>query len=410
MNVLKRLCKSMDGSVGLAFAVASVALLTCIGVVVDATNMYKIAGNTQAALDTAVLATASVEGSQTSRISVGQQTYADNIHSTNNIKALTPKISIGENGVVFGTAEVSYKTLIMGMFGNKTVTISKQAQTNTGQLNNAEIVLVLDYSSSMQGQYEPMRDAAISFINTITKNGAQQNIKLGLVPFAGEAYVTVPGNYATTGILGTPWSNCTTGRRWPSAVADSTPSGSNDSKWGRLGGNETPTAEDYQDTCQSYTDNNLIVRPLTADHAGTITQLQLMRPHSGTNIAIAMAIGYQLISPKPPWTEGSAYDSNWQKIIILMSDGQHNKNEHGPGGIFTADQGSANVNTLCQNIKNDGVLILSIGYELNSANAIQQLRTCASDEKYALTGDQNNINDVFKQIGGLLITSPYLVH
>ena len=264
----------------------------------------------------------------------------------------------------------------------------------------------------MNDQYEAMRDAAISLINTVTDNGNSPNVKIGLVPFARYVHGTLDGSYVLGGTAGVPWTNCTTGRKWPWVWKDDTPTAAEASKWGRLGNDSLGDIEgdpDYYEDCQEMADENLTIRPLSIDHAGTIAQLNAMSPWSGTNVAVGVEYGYHVLSPNLPWDEGVAYnDGDWRKIMILLTDGRHNKSGFGPGGIYTEDQGYENVDLICDRMKQDGIMVITIAYDLDDDEGKDQMQRCASSSQYYLEGDEDNIASVFEGVGNLLAETIFL--
>jgi len=409
MNIFRRFLKSIRANTGLMFALAAVPITMAGGMAVDYTRAQLAGTEIQAALDSAVLASATTQGDNAARIQAGKKQYARNFTGSPGVTSGIPDIQIMTNGTVVASIEASISTTLMGVAGFDELTISKNSEANGGGIGKVEIVFVLDYSSSMDDQYQPMRNAVIALINDITQNGTNTDVKIGLVPFAGEVYVTLPGNYVIGATPGVPWTNCTVDRKWPWTVNDETPTALADSQWGRLYENETPLPADFVTDCTSYPANQLVTRPLTTEHAGTIAQLQSMTPHAGTNVAAGLEFGWQVVSPNAPWTQGVSYaDEDWRKIIVLLTDGAHNKKGYGPGGIYTEDQGSANVSTACQNIKSNNILMVTVAYELDDEEGKAQLQACASQSQFYLEGTEENIADVFNSIGNMLQKEVFL--
>ena len=80
----------------------------------------------------------------------------------------------------------------------------------------------------------------------------------------------------------------------------------------------------------------------------------------------------------------------------MLSDGRHNKPGFGPGGIYTSDQGSNNLDLICAEAKDEQVLIITVAYELDDDEGKEQLENCASDSQYYLEGTEDNIATVFE--------------
>jgi len=409
MKPLDRFLKSCQATTAMTFALAAIPLFAVAGATVDYSRAYVTAAEVQGALDSATLAAASTAGTDEVRITAGEKYYAKNFANSSSVMTGVPAIVISDNGKVTATVEARVTTDFMGLLGINDVVFNKNSEVTRGGIGNVEIVFVLDYSSSMADQYVAMRDAVVSLINTITENGTSTNVKIGLVPFAKEVHVTVPGQYVIGGTAGVSWSNCTVDRKWPFTVAESSPTSVVDSKWGRLHDNETPTPADFTSDCNDYVSNQLTTRPLTTAHGATIAQLMAMTPYEGTNLAVGLQFGWQVISPNAPWTQGASYaDTDWKKVIIMLSDGEHNKNGYGPGGVYTDAQGFNNVSTVCENVKAQGILMITVAYELDSEEAEAQLKSCASASQYYLEGNESEIAERFDSISELLQNDWYI--
>ena len=381
-----------------------------IGISVDYARAYSARTLLQSALDSAALAAAIAKTQETDAESIarGEQVFTANFDGKLNGVTATPQIVINGQQVT-ATASVNMPNIFMGAFGYNFSGVGTRTEVMVPSMGKAEIVFVLDYSSSMDDQYEPMRDAAIAMIEKITLNQTNPDVKIGLVPFAKYVYGTLPGEYVLGGTPGVPWTNCTVGRKWPFVWNTSPPlPASPGSKWGRTDGDDDIEPDEY-DQCDDHPDNNLIIRPMTSDHQGTIDQLNAMTPDSGTNVAVGMEFAFHLISPNPPWTEGVSFDDDeWQKVVILLTDGRHNKPGFGPGGIYTEDQGRENLDLICEEIKKEDVLVITVAYELDDEEGKEQLENCASASQYYLEGTEQNIASVFDNVGGMLIKALYI--
>ncbi len=96
------------------------------------------------------------------------------------------------------------------------------------------------------------------------------------------------------------------------------------------------------------------------------------------------------------------------KIIILLTDGQHNAEGFGPGGTWSSSQGYANVDHLCDAAKADGVTVVTVAYELDDGAGKDQMKRCASKSNYSLEGTESNISRIFDTIGDFLMPKLYL--
>lgn len=191
------------------------------------------------------------------------------------------------------------------------------------------------------------------------------------------------------------------------------------------------------------------VVPLTYDRAGVEDGITAMTSSGSTVIPEGLAWGWRVLSPTEPFTkveEGptlpdatiSPYnDVRWQKILVLMTDGENdvlsNGNQinslngtwysaYGRGkassynrfGTTTSSSTTAALDAdmaeLCTNIKNEGITIYTIAFRVNSTSIQNKLRNCAtSNAHYSYAADGVALSAIFNHIGEDVInTSIYL--
>ena len=142
--------------------------------------------------------------------------------------------------------------------------------------------------------------------------------------------------------------------------------------------------------------------PLTNDKEDILDNIAAMRPwfNSGTNIAAGLAWGWRVLSPTLPFTEGVAYNhEDWQKAIILLSDGRnevvgqstHNVSDYTGYGYLsqqrlgTQDNETAvtrvneKVAEMCTKVKAQGVRVYTITFQLNDPDVEAIFDACATD-------------------------------
>ncbi len=411
MNIREKFHNSVAGTTAVTFALLLIPVALSAGAMVDISRISSASSQVQEATDSAALAAATFNGTNAQKIAEGENYFQANMYA--DVASFNPSvtINISAQGVVTASATGMYPTAFMAVGGYSAHLVTGFSEVKMAGIGQAEIVFVLDYSSSMDDQYDAMRDAVIGLINTLTDNQTNTDVKIGLVPFAGEVYASMDGRYVHGGTNGVTWSNCTIDRKWPWVTTDDTPTNANESKWGLLDDDNYTdvTDNDYYEDCDEYTDNNLVIRPLSTNHNATVAQLNAMTPHEGTNVALGLEFGWQVLSPNAPWTEGVSYaDPDWNKYIILLTDGQHNREGFGPGSIFSDNQGLANMGSVCTAAKNNGVSIITVAYEFENDDGKAELQACASGAQYYLEGDEQNIATVFDNIGSFLSAGAYL--
>lgn len=182
------------------------------------------------------------------------------------------------------------------------------------------------------------------------------------------------------------------------------------------------------------------VIPLTNDADLMIQNIRAMRPHnefgannSGTNVAQGLAWGWRALSPYSPFegNEGVAYeDTETTKVLVLLSDG---RNQIVPNdGITESDYTSfgyladgrlgttnnylaaernvdAKVSRVCEAIKDKGIRLYTILFQVDFQRTQDLFRGCASkDEKgkplYYYVPDASALETAFENIGKDLTT------
>lgn len=117
---------------------------------------------------------------------------------------------------------------------------------------------------------------------------------------------------------------------------------------------------------------------------------------------LGSAWAWYMLSPK--WkgllsagSKPGTYDpDNRMKVAILMTDGEYNTqyvqgvdDKYVPG---SAPNGSSNSQalTLCTNMKDKGVIVYTVGFELDTASAIDVLEQCATDAGHHFLADNGD--------------------
>ena len=170
--------------------------------------------------------------------------------------------------------------------------------------------------------------------------------------------------------------------------------------------------------CQTYQDSSLLSVPLTTKHDDLINQLKLAKPVQLTNIALAMDVGWHLISPQPPFTqsEGKA-GSKPKRYLVLFTDGAQTVPGYGDGpsrgndknDTYTIQQAEKNTAELCKKIKADGIDVVTIAFQLGTGNARNQMQACASKPAFFFeTQSQGDLAAIFQEITSLASQSLYL--
>ena len=279
-----------------------------------------------------------------------------------------------------GSVSGRLNSVVLGLFGVRKLDVAVQAEVQSGRLIEGEIVLVLDYSSSMNssGKYQAMRDAAIDLVRTISRDYTIPTVQFALVPFAGHVYGSLPSDYVVNEAPGSTWTNCTKDRKWAHNTSDATPFPADDAtKWGMAagGGGDDDDDDDDDDRsgsaygdCHNYPSRDLVIAPLTNRHRRIVRQLEAMTPYQGTHISLGLEFGWHVLSPNAPWQEGSAYgETNKIKSIVLLTDGRQTAGAWGAGESNSSTNGERNLEDMCAAIKDQDVLMITVAFDLQDA-------------------------------------------
>ena len=392
-SFIRRFLKDRRGNVIILFALSLIPVLGVIGAAIDFSRAHVVQTKLQGALDAAVLAAASgIQRTNEERIDNAEAIFAADLASGGLGISATPLITIESDGKVKGSVVADLPSVMLGLFGINSLSLNIDAEVMSARLIQGEIVLVLDYSGSMNnsGKYQAMRDAAVDLVNTLSVDGTIPSVKFGLVPFSAHVYGSVASDYIVNEPAGGTWTNCTFDRKWPHNVTDSTPLTANDdTKWGMVGGGGEEGGSPYS-ACSNYPSRSLVIQPLTNNHAATISQLQSMTPYANTHIALGLAFGWHVLSPNAPWTEGVSYNTpNYIKSIVLLTDGRQTTSAWGPGASSSPGNGETNLEDMCTAIKAQNVLLVTVAFDLQDTATEDRLRDCATSSAYFFDADTN---------------------
>lgn len=400
---MQRFRDEASGAVALMFALAVIPLSLAAGVAIDVAEMSKAEASLQAAADAAALAAASVKGIEDDKRIAIAQSYVDANLAGKKVGSVgSPTVSIVD-GQLTVSIPSTLPSRFMRLAGFNAHELLSQSTVIIPGETKAEIALVLDYSGSMngKGKYEAMRDAATDMVDILTDNGNKTDtIKFGLVPFSHHVCLSLPGEYVVDEAAGTTWTNCTQDRKYPHNVEDKVPDANNvDTLWGMSKTNGYGVGA--YSVCNQYPKNNLVVMPLTDDAEAVKTQLASMVPHNLTHIALGTEIGWAVLSPGAPFTEGVAYDDeDTKKYMVILTDGVQTEKAWGTNKSHSVVNGEENLEELCSNIKTTGIHVITIAFDLNDKWTEDRLKDCATSPDDFHNADNNaELANVFKEIG-----------
>jgi Flp pilus assembly protein TadG len=412
-----------QGTVAMLFALAVIPVMVLAGGAIDYMRASQGVAGIQAALDSATLAVAQAEGQPDSvRTANGRQYLRRNVKDEDFDGAVWSDFKVLPDRVS-AKATARIPTTLLKIAKINYVTVTANSEVNRPVSGKAEIVLVLDYSGSMgsSNKYRRMATAAKAFINDITAGlNAGSDVKFGLVPFSDFVALDLPKSYVLGQSGPGTWTGCTQDRYNPFNTSDATPILSNDhTKFGRVhhlsnqkpDDPDDPSPAEVAKACSDFMAKDLKTVPLTNDYKMLQARIDSMSPFKNTHIALGMEIGWHLISPNEPFSQGKAYtEPQNHKFIVLLTDGKQTTAGWGPGKPGeqreSVADAEANLEEICRSVKKKDVTVFTIGYDLEDEATLDRLRDCASDGKFyepAVSGD--DLSAAFADIGAAVRSS-----
>lgn len=113
------------------------------------------------------------------------------------------------------------------------------------------------------------------------------------------------------------------------------------------------------------------------------------------------------MSSELPYTEGlsnaDAQAKGVTKHLVLMTDGENVTSKSSGSGHhdgWDADAGDATTAELCENIKNAGIVVHAIAFEVTDAGTKSMLQACATGGNYYDASDAARLAQAFDAIAG----------
>ncbi len=392
---------SEQGGVAIYFALSLIAIMTMIGLVLDYGRALNLKSGLGAAADAAALASA--RDPDVTSDNLQQRAEAFFAANTNGRPfgdsfTITATELTNGNGVhIDVTAQVN--TTLVALAGIPHFIISAQSEAVFSPYK-VELAMVLDNTGSMgsSNKIEALRTASSDMINLLIPDGAPEgNVKIGIIPFDIGVNVGIANTGATwldeTNANGSSWEGCIGPRDGGNDVSDSSATGAD----------KIPAIFDDQTNCSLSS-----ILPLSTDKVVLLGKANNMQSAGWTYIPEGLAWGWRVLSPLLPFSEGVAYsEPDWTKIIVLMTDGANTVKWDWPDGFPEADKGvsssTGNVRTatLCQNIKDQNIIIYTVAFQVDSNSTRQMLEDCATTPGHYFDAQNNSaLQTAFSKISG----------
>jgi Flp pilus assembly protein TadG len=389
-----RFRRNASGGVAILTALASIPLFGMVGLTVDYVMMVHRKQTMQQSLDAATLAAAKAL-QMTGSEEQATQTF-DNYFKFKRdaVAGVVPKIvtiDLKTNTIVT-EADISHTNYVMGILGFDSSEIKTTSSAQTGPLDELEISLMLDLSSSMTGwRYDELKVAAAAFVDILKPDNSTSNgVRIALSPFSSGVNVGSYLNQVRDPAAPPATNTCVPVRTGAAALTDAPPSPgayfgayTDDSDW--------PCVESQ-------------ILPLEADSNVLQARIAALKLSAGTEGEIGTAWAWYLLSPDwsavwPAASRPKPYNTPvHRKIALLLTDGE-NFTRYFPDD----EDADMHAMSLCDGMKAQGITIFSVAVGVEGSRAEDLLRNCASDpSKYLDVQNEGEMTEAFKKIALLL--------
>lgn len=424
---MRNFLKNTSGNITITVGLLVVPLMLAAGAAVDYSQFARKNSSMQNVTDSAALAVArDLQESTQEEIEAKVNKFLKaNLDPAQyeEINKVTVTIPASKENVTVAVNS-NHPTKIMRIAGIKKLDYTRESVVNA-PTGDAEVMLVLDTTGSMSldGKIDALRVSATQFVEDVLEaNTIRERVKVGIVPF---------NNYVNVGLdnRNAPWMDVpndstvteTTTLRdiiSSSGCVETTHTNAEGVQFNTTTCSTVDYGPDYEtqvtneniwDGCagsRSYPDNlndanfgspvpgllnarcpNRITQ-LTNDKTKLNAEIAALSASGSTYIPAGLTWGFRALSSKEPFGDGVSYAEaeakSVQKIIILMSDGENqsslddfDKSRHTGTNLVQANQYTREV---CNNIKEEGIKIFTIGFG-NSIpmTTVDLLKECSTD-------------------------------
>ncbi|MEM6537743.1 MAG: pilus assembly protein TadG-related protein [Pseudomonadota bacterium] len=450
--------RSSRGNIAMMFGLLMAPIFAAVGFGIDMSRNVYVQQAVAEAADAGALAAARARLSNQSMTLAQAQTIARKAFdlNTQDLKDVTiSSFSLDfdpDTEAYSVTAKSSLEPNFIKIAGIKSLESNIFSEVQASPPRALELVMALDNTGSMSGTKLSTLKTAATNLSTDLMN-ASDTVKIGLVPFS---------NYVNVGLSrrNAPWidvpadqsnkeykcrntypdlkkSNCRTETRTCTRTNDGVKTTypcektkcdvdkgkpvekcgwkTTTQKWRGCVGSRDSVFDEIDGDYATRKIPGLLNRrcseellPLTSTLSEVTGKIDSMSAKHETYIPAGLAWGRRVLSSQAPFTEGVTYAKaradRSLKVLIIMTDGENTKSANYPRHEASS-KAIANTKTrsLCESIKDDGIVIYSIAFEVTDLSTKSILQDCASSSKnYFDATDATKLIAVFDEIGNSL--------
>lgn len=425
------------GDTAVIFSISALAIFLGCGAAVDYSRWNNANTTASTVADAAALAAvASADAGEATMIAVAQKYIEENAAAAKLTLTTDPTFTYDKTTTEFTVElEGSIPASLMSLAGFSTLDVKAKSVAVKPEIPPVEMALVLDTTGSMAGtKIAALKTSADKMVTSVLKN---KKAKIGIVPFSNyvnvgvsrrhDAFFDVPDDYTKT------VSSCSTTypdkKNCSIKSEDTTCSGTNDGvpysyactkkteiceSWGTpvksckdveavykfygcVGSREESVRDVLTDSTKQYPGFLNVgcaaeIQDLTSNLAAAKAKVSGLVATGETYMPAGLTWGWNMLTSAEPLT--SAEDATTlaakggRKVMVLMTDGvttlipaTKSKTSHvGPGSSVYKSLDYANTlsASLCKNIKQDGIDIYTVQFDVVDAKLQKLLTECAT--------------------------------
>ncbi len=431
----KRLAADSRGAVLILLGFAIIPLAIALGLVIDSARSYTAHNRLQAAVDAAALAAANSAEDEEEDIEAAAAMFFETNYPKDYLGGAITSFDANfdeNNGEVTVTAQVLLPTTFMRVAGKDNVVVDATAAALT-QSSGLELALVVDVTGSMDStvggvkKIESLKTAALALLKVLYgEEDLVDDLYVSLIPYSGAVNIGPDRPDLVTGLAQgdfspEKWGGCVEARGAGLDQTDDSPKGA--------GGKFSPyNFRTYNDAFGPWfgDSGNLFcpvqpITPLEPSRQAIEDKVNALSASGATLTNIGMVWGWRSISPTWQGSWGKdipadrplGYDeTNNIKALVFMTDGLASVFDYTAYGLRSEERlGTSNFSlanqevdgrllTVCSSMKDQGIQVFTIMFDLNSPTVETLYRDCAtSDEHFFDSPTGEDLEAAFKKIG-----------
>ncbi len=417
---IRHLAADRLGNVAVTFALVLTPVTASVGGALDYTRTYTIGAEIQSALDTGVLAAASLSQTRDAETVVRAYVEAAIAEHRGVIETLvvtvSPNVALNARTVA-AQATVTVPTVLLGVAGVDRLTMSRDSEA-TEQMRNLEISLVLDVSGSMSGsKIEALREAAAEFVQVVMSGEVSDMTSISIIPYNGGVRLPdyVNAQLISGGSSNAQRSGCPEyGEDHPIVLQPP----ANGLDWLQWQGRDQHGSRNSA-FCPEQNEASVFLRN---NQANLLALIEDLDAGGNTGLDIATAWGSRALDPVWRGRLGGNFadrpvnydDPSTIKALVVMTDGaataqirnywDDDDDRWRNYNMYAAAQSRTNMAQACDEAEARGVDIYTIAFQLSGSTNRDLMRGCASHPDNYFQVEDMDIAAAFSAIAADLNT------